>query len=405
MPQFSPRIAIIGAGPGGCLLGRLLHLANLQCTIFEAEESLDFRSQGGTLDLRGGLEALRRAGVYDEYLKYSRFDGSAIGVCDKNAKFYFHVGASKVGNPEIDRAELRGLLLESLPEGMVRWKHRLLKVDDDLVLHFEHGTESGFDLIVGADGAWSKTRNALTEEKPFFSGVAGYSLSIPDAAETAPSVSKFVDRGTIFAFSDGKAINGQQLGSGAIHISSWMTQETPIDAKAISPTKKDILKNYADWIPELLDMIRATSGEIQCRSLYMLPVGSRWNHKPGVTLLGDAAHLMTPFGGEGVNLAFQDALELGNSVIDAAKEGQQSTLDTKISAYEDDMFARALKAQVMSHGMMQDMLFTEGAPRSTIARWMLRKVKYSLPTPIGPLIYPIVAAGMHSAFFLYKLFV
>lgn len=120
MSQRSLRIAIIGAGPGGCLLGRLLHLANIQCTIFEAEESLDFRAQGGTLDLRTGLPALRAADVYDEYLKYSRFDGSALGVCDKNAKFYFHVGASKVGNPEMDRADLRGLLLRSLPDGMVR---------------------------------------------------------------------------------------------------------------------------------------------------------------------------------------------------------------------------------------------------------------------------------------------
>jgi 2-polyprenyl-6-methoxyphenol hydroxylase-like FAD-dependent oxidoreductase len=157
--------------------------------IFEAEESLDFRSQGGTLDLNSGLEAIKAASLYDEYLEYSRFDGSALGLYDKDAKFHMRIPASKYGNPEIDRVELRALLLRSLPDGMVRWKHRLLRVEDK-ILHFEEGTETGFDLIAGADGAWSRVRNALTEEKPFFSGVAGYNLSIPNAAETAPAVSK-----------------------------------------------------------------------------------------------------------------------------------------------------------------------------------------------------------------------
>ena len=103
MSQSKPpfKIAIIGAGPAGCMLARLLHhLANIECTIFEAEESLDFRSQGGTLDFNAGLGALKAAGLYEEFLKFSRFDGSALGVCDKNAKFYIHFGATKAGNPE-----------------------------------------------------------------------------------------------------------------------------------------------------------------------------------------------------------------------------------------------------------------------------------------------------------------
>lgn len=104
MPQSSPTIAIIGAGPAGCLLGRLLHQANIKCTIFEAEESLDFRSQGGTLDLNSGLEAIRAAKLYDEYLQYCRVDGSALAVYDKDAKFFVRMPASKAGTPEIDRA-------------------------------------------------------------------------------------------------------------------------------------------------------------------------------------------------------------------------------------------------------------------------------------------------------------
>ena len=180
---MSFKIAIIGAGPAGCMLGRLLHLANIEATIFEAEESCNFRSQGGTLDLskKSGIAAIKAAGLYDEYLKFCRPDGAALGVCDKKANFYFQLSASKNGNPEIDRSELRLLLANSLPEGMIRWNHRLRRIDDSLNLHFDDSIETGFDLVVGAEGAWSKVRNLLSEEKPLFSGIAGYNLSIPNA--------------------------------------------------------------------------------------------------------------------------------------------------------------------------------------------------------------------------------
>lgn len=73
----SPKIAIIGAGPSGCMLGRILHRAGISCTVFEGEASLDFRSQGGTLDLHdeSGIAAMKKAGLYDEFLKHARFDG------------------------------------------------------------------------------------------------------------------------------------------------------------------------------------------------------------------------------------------------------------------------------------------------------------------------------------------
>lgn len=404
MSQPSPNIAIIGAGPAGCILGRLLHQANIQCTIFEAEESLDFRSQGGTLDLNSGLEAIKAANIYEEYLTYSRFDGSALGLYDKDAKFNIRMPASKYGNPEIDRAELRALLLRSLPDGMVEWKHRLLKVENS-TLHFEQGTKSGFDLIVGADGAWSKVRNALTEEKPFFSRVAGYSLVIPNAAETAPAVHDFVNRGSVFSFSDGKSLIAQQLGSGAIDISAWITQDSP-PYVTHAPSKEEVLQHYAGWTPKLRDMILASSGEIKCRPLYMLPVGFKWNHKPGVTIIGDAAHLMTPFGGEGVNLALQDALRLANTIIDFKTAGSELSLDTRISAFEEDMFVRGQKAQTMTEKMMQAMLFTAGAPRSSVATWILAKVAYGFSSSVvAPVVYPLLAAVTHSFFFVYKFFV
>ena len=75
--QFN--IAIIGAGPAGCTLARLLQVsdARVKVTIFESDGSLDARSQGGTLDLHTdtGIEALKRANLYNEFLEHARFDG------------------------------------------------------------------------------------------------------------------------------------------------------------------------------------------------------------------------------------------------------------------------------------------------------------------------------------------
>jgi 2-polyprenyl-6-methoxyphenol hydroxylase-like FAD-dependent oxidoreductase len=403
----TPKIAVIGAGPAGCMLARLLLLGNISATVFEGEASLDVRSQGGTLDLheKSGLAVIRAAGLYNEYLKYARYDGAALGICDKNAKFYIHFGASSHGNPEIDRSELRSLLTRSLPEGTVKWNHRLLKVDDDLTLHFESGeTATGFDLIVGADGAWSRTRSFLTDEKPFFAGIAGNMLSIPDPAKSAPAVSKFINRGSIFAHSDGKSISGQQMGDGTIHCSAWVRQEKdPRGVDARTATKETILKDFNDWADELVDIIRAADENVKPHSLYMLPVGYRWQHKAGVTILGDAAHLMTPFAGEGVNLAFEDAKSLASAIIGKSKDAK-SSLDKRVTKFEEDMFVRAKRAQEMTNGMMRAMFFTVGAPRSSIESYVLKRLSYGIPPSQLRFWRPLLAAGIYTFYFFFKLF-
>jgi 2-polyprenyl-6-methoxyphenol hydroxylase-like FAD-dependent oxidoreductase len=195
-----PQIAIMGAGPGGCMLARLLHQQSIPCTIFEGEESVDYRSQGGTLDLRTqtGLQAIKEAGLFPEFKKYARYDGESLLLCDKNKRAWLKRSARKSGEkaviteaPEIDRAALRRILMESVPDGVVRWGMKLKSVDADLSLHFVNGVvERDFDLIVGADGAFSKTRQFLSSERPFYTGIGGYDMQIPDAAKRVPEVYK-----------------------------------------------------------------------------------------------------------------------------------------------------------------------------------------------------------------------
>ena len=411
-------IAIIGAGPSGCMLARLLLQSqstasspSLNITIFESEPAPNFRAQGGTLDLHPstGLAALKAAGLYTEFLKYARFDGSAMRITDKSLKTYFALSASSDGNPEIDRFQLRTLLLSALPEGIVTWGMKLDAVEQGakgkMKLRFANGQiREGFDLIVGADGGWSRTRRYLDPlQKPVFSGISKYALTIPDAATTALQASKVVNRGSVFAFGDGKSISGQQLGDGGIDVGLYL--QFPDGVVPKEPLGKvEVERMFEDWSPVLQDMIEKAELQMKVYNLHYLPQGYRWDHMEGVTVLGDAAHLMTPFAGEGVNLAFHDAMKLSKAIVEGIERGGEE-LDVNIRAFEEDLFVRAGHAQRMTHGMMGDMFFTEGAPRSSMQSWLVRRVSFDMKENWwAPIVYPFVWAAFYGGYAVLRLF-
>lgn len=396
----------------GCTLARLLSRADIDVTVFESDASPDYRSQGGTLDLHDatGLKALKEAGLFEEFEKFGRYDGQYMAIVDKNLHYHFVRGETlgdPVGKrPEIDRAQLRQILAESLPEGMIRWGHHLVGVDGSTLI-FREGSETGFDLIVGADGAWSKVRAAIDNKiQPFYLGVAYYDLSIPNAEEATPGLYKLVNRGSLFACNDGQRLSLQQMGDGSIYVHAcfvrkspkWMNQEKcGYDSTDTEAVKRALQKEFSDWCPELRDAILHAEGPPSGRSLHILPIGAKWQHKPGMTLIGDAAHLMTPFAGEGVNQALEDALTLAHAIIEATKDGKD--LNEAVKAFEDGMFVRVRKIQQLSYDLCQDWMFTPGVPKSVVARAITRHVQQETPA----ILHPLVAAGMHSYFFFRSL--
>lgn len=387
------RVAIIGAGPAGSTLARLLIRASIPVTIFEGESSMSVREQGGTLDLHTntGLKALREAGLQEEYAQYARYDGEALNVTDKNLVSVIKIGgtteASSRGRPEIDRARLRQILVNSLPEGTIRWNCRLRSVDPhDLSLHFDHDMETDFDLLVGADGAWSKVRPALTDIEPHFVGLGGYDLFVHDAEKNYPDLHKLVNRGSLFAYSDCKGLTAQQRGDGTIIVYASGKREEDwkktcgYDLHNASEVKKAIKEEFKDWAEPLVKLTQvADESDFTTRSLYILPPGHRWKHRAKVTLIGDAAHLMTPHAGEGVNVAMEDALNLANAIIRSANcEDVIDALDKEVSAFEDEMMTRASKVQNHSLANTKDMYLNPGAPHAVIDGWVRRAMAQQL---------------------------
>ncbi|KAH9842092.1 FAD binding domain [Teratosphaeria destructans] len=409
MPSL--KIAIIGAGPAGCTLARLLLSSPQQCqltiAIFEAESSPNFRSQGGTLDLhtRTGQAALKAGGLWDEFLKHARYDGEAIKIADKNLLCYVNMGGGKVGSkgtgrPEIDRPVLREMLYESLPLGTVRWNKKLVSVtatpqaSSKHTLNFADGSsESGFDLIVGADGAWSKVRRLLTNEQPFYSGIAGHQCSIPDAQINAPELFELVNRGSLFAWSDGKGLFIQYMGDGSINSSTWSRRDVDwqkaYDADDAATVKKVCREEYVGWDSRLVEcVLKADDSTFVPRDLFMLPIGVRWDGVPGVTAIGDAAHVMTPFAGEGVNLAMEDSLKLSQAILKSVDTPHQ--LASNVRTFEEDLFVRGRKTQQVTYDMMAAIYHTPGSPRRGIERYILKAMTDEMGWWMTMLVTPIV---------------
>lgn len=431
MPS-TPRIAVIGAGPAGCMLARLLHVAGIPTVVFESESSPDYRSQGGTLDLHTstGLAALQKAGLFEDFLAAARYDGDHLQITDHRCKVFLEIAGPTThvegtgGNagklrreqrPEIDRAELRRILTESLPPGMIRWGHHLRHFDAERrTLTFDGPVppESGFDLVVGADGAWSKVRAAIVhgdQGKPVSCGVGGYELSIPDPQTAAPELLSAVKRGSVFAHAEHRRLCMQQMGDGSLSVyvllkqddENW-AQRCGYDSKDLAQVKDALLEGenspFRDWDPLLRSAISKAEGKCVPRTLYQLPPGLRWEHQSGVTLIGDAAHLMSPFAGEGVNVALSDAMNLAGAIVKAVGEGgDQEVLDRAVKEYEEDMWPRAGKVALLADRLTKLWMFEKGTPGSVMVATTASHVNFDKPWYLQPL-----TTAMVRGYFLFK---
>lgn len=336
--KSTTQITILGGGPGGLLLARLLTLAAIPCQILETDATRDSRHQGGVLDIHEetGQVALRQAGLYEAFRAEVLVGADALRILDQDA----NVRLEEPGNgerPEISRGSLRRILAESLPEGTIRWQTRVKSVrraDAGFVLTLENGEEETAGVVIGADGAWSRVRPLLTDAAPVYAGVRYVELRFPDADHRHPVAARLVGNGSMFALSDNRGFIGHRESEREVTVYAFVRVPEVVSQDEITP--EFLLSHFAEWHPDFRALFTENEGFI-VRSIYALPVGLRWKRVPGVTLLGDAAHLMSPFAGEGVNQAFADAADLAEQIIRHPDE-----LETAFAAYEERMYNRTV---------------------------------------------------------------
>ena len=365
-----PKIAVIGAGPAGLTFARLIQQNGLTCTIYEGEKDRKVRDQGGSLDLHrnGGQAALKEAGLFEQFRQHSRPEGQALKLVRYDGEVLWDenvMGSVRPqeddDRPEIDRFKLRDILLDSVEPSSIKWSHRISRVDADPktngkhIITFADGSqETDIDLLVGADGAWSKVRPLLTDVQPYYSGITGVELWSLDVSERNPWLSDYVGAGSCFMFDEGRAVMCQRSGNNSIRLYAFVRQpltwkdECGIDWSSPDAVREALVRDYFnDCSDDTKRVILESRDGCTLRQLWMLPVGHKWESQPGVTVLGDAAHLMTPFGGVGVNVAMTDALLLARQLISckddflAEPTSNAHKIQNAVEEYEKEMFVRA----------------------------------------------------------------
>ena len=359
-----PRIAVIGGGPAGLTFARILQLHGLRVTVYEQDKTPDARSQGGSLDLHtdSGLLAMQTAGLMEQFKAKARPEGEQFRILDKTGKVFLdHDYDDKVGasqRPEIDRTDLRAILVASLEEGTIQWGRKLAAVvsggADHHTLVFEDGAREEADIVIGADGAWSKVRPLVTDVVPSYCGITLVDIRIRNVDERYPHLGKLAGNGLTCILSPDGGLLPQRNSNGVIHISvalrvekEWAQKEFAAALRVGPQRAREFLLSYFDgWNPELLDLIHNCEDDrFYTWPIHALPIGHRWSSKGGLTLVGDAAHLMSPYSGEGVNLAMLDAHELAMALIQAWKSTPSvQSLRDAIPAFEQAMWERAIPA-------------------------------------------------------------
>jgi 2-polyprenyl-6-methoxyphenol hydroxylase-like FAD-dependent oxidoreductase len=363
-------VTIIGAGLGGLVLARVLHVHGIPVTVYEAEDSPAARRQGGLLDIHhwNGQPALQAAGLMEGFRGLVLPGRESYRVLDREGTVLLDRPDDGTGErPEVQRGELRQLLLDSLPPGTVRWGHKVSGVrplgEGRCEVSFADGATVITNLLVGADGAWSRVRPLLSGAIPAYIGVSVVETFLFDADTRHPDAAEAVGAGSLFALAPGKGLLAHRESGGTLHTyaqllkpEDWLADIDLTDAATMSARVTD---EFDGWAPGLTALITDSDTPPTLRRLFTLPAGHRWSRVPGVTLLGDAAHLMPP-NGEGANLAMQDAAELGQSIA-----AHPDDLETALVTYEQAMFPRAAAIEAEDEDTYEVML-GDDAPESMI---------------------------------------
>jgi 2-polyprenyl-6-methoxyphenol hydroxylase-like FAD-dependent oxidoreductase len=365
-------MTIIGAGLGGLTLARVLHVHGIAATVYEADAAEEARTQGGQLDIHdyNGQLALKAAGLFGEFGRIIHEGGQAMRVLDPRGTVLLdQPDDGSAARPEVLRGDLRRILLGSLPDGTVQWGRKIVGVhplgDGRHQLTFAVGSTVTTSRLVGADGAWSRIRPLVSKATPEYVGTSFIETYLFDADARHPASAKAVGPGAMLALALGKGIQAHREANGVLHTYVALTKPLDwfagIDFANPKEARARVAAEFDGWAPKLTALITDGETDPVLRKIYALPSGHRWKRVPGVTLLGDAAHLSPP-DGDGANFAMYDGAELGKAIA-----AHQDDFEAALTHYEQDMFVRSAKAALEAAETFALCFADKNAPQGVIS--------------------------------------
>ena len=324
------QIAIIGAGIGGMTAAVTLAQKGFKVKVFEQAPELSEVGAGLTVtpNATKGLiylglgEAMNKIGMAHDLQGVRHYQTKEIIVPLKRGKHMLEkYGAYQF---QVHRADIHDLLIENLEKyspGCVSVDHQLVGIDqksDRVKLIFNNQAEYEFDFVIGADGTRSAVRTAiLGNAEPEFSGYVAWRGVVPTGGLDASDFdecgsSAFISPGRVFArylIRDAKEYN---------YVAFLATDEWAEEGWSIPSKVETVLETFSDYNQQVKNIISATPPEgcYKWGIFTRQPIG-KWSSER-VTLLGDAAHPLEPFMGQGASMAIEDGVVLGRIIEDAS---------------------------------------------------------------------------------------